>query len=1195
MYTWLFTCHRHCLLSINIINMVVKHNLHIASWNVNGFKCKGNNKFKDPDFLREISNKDVFCLMETHCALEDCLSISGFKSVHLVRPKIKNTNKRAGGLSIFVKDELKPGIKFLEHANNDYIWLSLSKTFFSLNEDMFICFIYNPPSCTNYSQSLQEDIFSLIEKDITFYSKKGTIILAGDLNARCCSLEQDFIVNEAFNEDIPLFEGYTPDIDIPTRFSQDMTTTARGKDLNDICIQSGLRILNGRTLGDLTGQFTCHTPRGSSIVDYMIVSEQLLSKVKFFKVHEFRGDLSDHCQISVMLNIDYLILTEEASIHDAPVKYIWDESSILSFQSAIMIPSTQEDIKKLENNKSTSDIDKIAEDLNNILLNVANNSLKRKVAEKNKVKNKNKPKPKWFDISLNKLKRQLYEKERLFQKFKKDPIVRGSYFSHLKLYRKTRKFKYREYRSQLINELDELKDNDPQKYWSLLKKLGGNENNKNDTEISSKEWLDYFKNLGQPPDLSNPDLETELNNLEKEVIFNELDYKITEKEISDAIRSLKNNKASSFDSVLNEMLKYGQSYLLKSFYKIFNLVLTNGEFPKLWSRGFIVPLFKNGSREDPGNYRGITIGSNIGKLFTKILNSRLEKFFNSRNLICKEQIGFCKKKRTSDHMFVLKTLIDKYTQTGSKHLYTCFIDFKKAFDTVWHTGLFYKMKKCGISNKFYNIIKNMYLHTETCVKINNDKVTDSFHPSVGVRQGDNLSPNLFKLFINDLPDIFSPACCPVTLNSTKIHCLLYADDVILLSESQTGLQNCLDKLSEYCDTWGLEINTNKSKALIFNKSGRLKTNRFIYKQKTIENVRNYTYLGLKFGVSGKFTDAKKDLYKKGLKAYFKMINSFNDKKPKLKTLIHVFDHTVKPVLLYASEIWGCFQSNKLNEPNNCYFSKLCSDLQQENVHKKLCKYLLEVNKRATTIGVMGELGRFPIMIEVILNMLSYYARLYFSDNELLTQAFFASEQLSKDKKSSWFSCIKVIIDFMGIPEGKLFINEKINKRLVLKTLHEKYKKSWHEQLFRDYPNQDHGNKLRTFRTFKTYFHFEKYLEWGDYKKRKTITKFRISNHDLEIEKGRYIGLQANQRLCKLCSSEMEDEIHFLLKCNKLDHIRKQFLDIMKIKYKNFQALNIKDKFVWLLSSEDHFILDQLYSLITKLNEEKNNLLEVSSN
>ena len=92
-----------------------KRSLHIASWNINGFKHKGHSKYKDSSFIKEFKNKEIVCLMETHCSLEECLNISGFHAVHLIRPMSKRTNTRSGGLSIFVKQKLKAGVKFLEH------------------------------------------------------------------------------------------------------------------------------------------------------------------------------------------------------------------------------------------------------------------------------------------------------------------------------------------------------------------------------------------------------------------------------------------------------------------------------------------------------------------------------------------------------------------------------------------------------------------------------------------------------------------------------------------------------------------------------------------------------------------------------------------------------------------------------------------------------------------------------------------------------------------------------------------------------------------------------------------------------------------------------------------------------------------------------------------------------------------------
>ena len=119
-----------------------------------------------------------------------------------------------------------------------------------------------------------------------------------------------------------------------------------------------------------------------------------------------------------------------------------------------------------------------------------------------------------------------------------------------------------------------------------------------------------------------------------------------------------------------------------------------------------------------------------------------------------------------------------------------------------------------------------------------------------------------------MPEIFDQTCEPVNIGNCKLNCLLYADDVVLLSESKYGLQNCLDRLEDYCNNWCLGVNFSKTKVLIFNKSGKLINDKFLLNGVEIQNVQNYKYLGLVFSVSGSFTQAQKDLYNRGLKAFF---------------------------------------------------------------------------------------------------------------------------------------------------------------------------------------------------------------------------------------------------------------------------------------------------------------------------------------
>ena len=176
-------------------------------------------------------------------------------------------------------------------------------------------------------------------------------------------------------------------------------------------------------------------------------------------------------------------------------------------------------------------------------------------------------------------------------------------------------------------------------------------------------------------------------------------------------------------------------------------------------------------------------------------------------------------------------------------------------------------------------------------------LSNQFVATVGVKQGDNLSPNIFNLYLNDMVDAFDKDVCdPVKLGSTYFNCLLYADDIILLSESATGLQKCLNTLSQYCKSWCLNVNYDKSKVMIFNKLGRLYGNyNFYLNDIRLEVLREYKYLGIVCPVKGKFSAALSDLMNRGQKAYFKFCSLFKNASPSVRIMVHTFDHTVKPI------------------------------------------------------------------------------------------------------------------------------------------------------------------------------------------------------------------------------------------------------------------------------------------------------------
>jgi hypothetical protein len=228
--------------------------------------------------------------------------------------------------------------------------------------------------------------------------------------------------------------------------------------------------------------------------------------------------------------------------------------------------------------------------------------------------------------------------------------------------------------------------------------------------IEPNVFYDYFKTLHSPKGKNTydnnflEDLKESLKTSTHNVRVDVLDRNVSQKEIIDACKVLKNNTSSGYDSISNQMIKSSIHIMMPTLLKMFNQILQAEIFPKFWSEGFITPLFKSGDRDNPSNYRGITISNCLSKLFTKILNNRLLNFVLENNIIVNNQIGFIPKHRTTDHILVLTTMIDTF-KSQKKCLFLCFIDLKKAFDTVFREGLVYKLQKLNISSQFINIIR----------------------------------------------------------------------------------------------------------------------------------------------------------------------------------------------------------------------------------------------------------------------------------------------------------------------------------------------------------------------------------------------------------------------------------------------------------------------------------------------------------
>ena len=451
--------------------------------------------------------------------------------------------------------------------------------------------------------------------------------------------------------------------------------------------------------------------------------------------------------------------------------------------------------------------------------------------------------------------------------------------------------------------------------------------------------------------------------------FSELDYAISIDEIIKASKSLKNNKSAGLDHISNEMIKCSLPYMSNVFRTIFNAGLCKQYYHTCWKTGMIVNLFKSGDVTNTDNYRGLTINSCLAKLFNTVLNNRLLNFLETNKLICDNQIGFKKKARTSDHILIINTIFRKFCKSN-RRLYMCFVDFRKAYDKVWQEALMLKLLKLGVRGSFFGTIRSMYADCKSCIK-NDGLLSTIFSCLSGVRQGDVMSPNLFNIYINDLPSIFDGDTDSPKLSDLYVHCLMYADDLVLMSLTADGLQNKLNKLDAYCKDWSLEVNKKKTQVMAMSDSNQDLPNSIMrIGDATLQWVNSYKYLGILINSNGDFLSTSDNLCVRGWKAVFKIRSALKDVDVDPELKLKLFDTLVKPVICYNGEIWGVM-NNLFNSKTVSQFWERVGNLPVEIFQVKFCKSVLGVHPKAHNGAVMGELGRLPLFLNIMKSILKY--------------------------------------------------------------------------------------------------------------------------------------------------------------------------------------------------------------------------------
>ena len=1070
---------------------------------------------------------DIFCVSETKVSKGN--DIPNFTTFNLEKRSNKYRLPGIHGLSVYISNKVAgccTAITDLDFDCETAIWIKIAEKF-------ILCSLYLPYEGSKHHYN---ELYDDLSTDISAIKHKFAIpiVLIGDFNSRVGNLNEvmladwtDSILDES-NFEYPDIIETLEKLDMPlTRRNVDGKINNNGKKLIEVCQLYELCILNGRTKSDKNiGKQTC---ADKSTIDFAICSPNILKNIEDFYIDDFDPLLSDkHSPVCISLYLgepDTQIIDTphppDTSENDSSkrIKCKWDEQKKdeykLNFDEQKINAIMQTLSTTVSNELTQTSLDNCTLAINEIFLEPAKATgmyNKTCVTKNKRRKKQNKP---WFNEECLASKKKYKEHKNLSSKNPSDEN-KQKLNDLANCHKKTLRRVKRKYEKEFNIKLKLLKSKEPGEYWKLI-----NPKNKSTKigDISMQDFLAHFSELNT--DISN--ISSERTDAHPFGINEIINNPFTYEEIHNLIRKLKKNKSPGIDLILNEFIKHCPENLIQVIVTLFNLVLESGIIPTDWTIGVIKPLYKNkGTIHNVNNYRGITLLSCLGKLFTSVINARLYAYLTFMNILGHEQVGFRSNHSTLDHILALQILINYYTHK-KKQLYCAFVDYSKAFDFVNRTYLWQKLLQSNINGKIFNVIKNMYNNAKSQISVKN-LLSESFPCQVGVRQGENLSPLLFALFLNDFKIFLSEKYNGLTkitdsvqneLNTyLYIFCLLYADDTLILAESREELQKALDGLYEYCNKWSLKVNLDKTNVIIFSR-GIKPLLPFKFGDNTVNVVKEYVYLGTTFTFNGNFKEAKIKQAAQARKAAFNLLRRTREFNFSVEVFVELFERLVIPVLLYGSEIWGYGNTKILQQ--------MCN---------KAMKQFLKLNVSTPTCMLIGELGLKYIDEYIDNRMLNFWCNIATSNEYKISNILYKWIKALYDQnsyKSLWLDKIHAILNKIGM--SNLFIDnniENVNKTWFKNTiklkLNDIYKQTWSEEVFSNgicvnYRIMTGGKQLQEYLTKlpKPYMF--------------SMVKFKTANHKMPIVKGRHLNIDYNERICTLCQlNQIGDEYHYLLVC-----------------------------------------------------------------
>ncbi|KAK3509305.1 hypothetical protein QTP70_028566 [Hemibagrus guttatus] len=397
-------------------------------------------------------------------------------------------------------------------------------------------------------------------------------------------------------------------------------------------------------------------------------------------------------------------------------------------------------------------------------------------------------------------------------------------------------------------------------------------------ESVQRRWKEYFEELMNEENEREKRVEG-VNSVEQKV------DKIRKDEVRKALKRMKSGKAVGPDDIPVEVWKCLGEAAVEFLANLFNRVLESERMPEEWRRSVLVPIFKNkGDVQSCSNYRGIKLMSHTMKVWERVVEARLRKVVD----ICEQQYGFMPRKSTTDAIFALRILMEKY-RDGQKELHCVFVDLEKAYDRVPREELWYCMRKSGVAEKYVRVVQDMYERSRTVVRCAVGQ-TEEFNVEVGLHQGSALSPFLFAIVMDQLSE---------EVRQESPWTMMFADDIVICSESREQVEENLERWRFALERRGMKVSHSKTEYMCVNEKEGSGTVRL--QGEEVKKVQEFKYLGSTVQSNGECGKEVKKRVQAGWNGWRKVSGVLCDQKISARIKGKVYRTVVRPAMLYGLE------------------------------------------------------------------------------------------------------------------------------------------------------------------------------------------------------------------------------------------------------------------------------------------------------